>query len=102
MLREEKLKKNWLKDGTTLLRGVQAVIDNQAYPSHVYMNPKDYSTLERNIYKQFKKEYPWLSTIKLKTSTGMHLLSFGPITLKAVSPGYVLVDDKGIQSEKEG
>jgi len=91
-----KLTSKLLKDAEYLMRGVEAVRGNRAYPSYVYMNPSDYKALERNVRAQYKKEYSYLSTEKLRSAVGFHMLNYGPVEVKGVAKGHVIVDNRAI------
>lgn len=101
-MKSVKITKTMLKDPETLLKRAGAVFGNQAFPSQVYMNDKDYSKLKKNLEKAFKKKYPFLVKRKIESSVGMALLNLGPVNLKkGIQEGYILVDDKTIESEIE-
>lgn len=101
-MKSVKITKTMLKDPALLLEKVGAVDGNQAYPSHVYMNDKDYRKLEQNLRKALRKEYPYLLKRKIDFSVGMTLLNIGPVNLKkGVQEGYLLVDERSIKKEIE-
>lgn len=95
-----KLKASMLKEPGSLLRQVGAVYKNQAFPSHVYMNPKDYKKLQSNYTRALRKAHPYISPRKLQSSVGMHFLNLGPREDKGVAPGYLIVDDIEIECDK--
>ena len=99
-----KLTKEMLLAPENLLVAVGAVdsLKKQGFPSHVYLNPKDVFKMEKNIYKQLKKQYPNTHEVKLIQSVQMHMLDLGPNELKTVKQGQVLVDVGGIENEKAG
>lgn len=97
-----KITKTMLKDPATLLRKVGATHEKQAFPSHVFMNEKDYQVLKTNLKKQFKKEYPFIKKEKIESSVAFELFNLGPVNLKkGIEKGYVLVNEAGINREIE-
>lgn len=97
-----KLTKKMLSEPTILLKTVGAVNyrDNQAFPSQVFMNNKDYDVLVKNVRKLFKKENPLIKLEKLEAPVQYHMLNYGPVSLKnGIEQGYVLVDTQAIQEE---
>jgi D-alanyl-D-alanine carboxypeptidase len=90
-----------------LLTRVGAVDDEKqptaAYPSNVYWTKQDLAKMTRALMAEFKKQYPYVRTKKLKSSVGMHMLNLSPSEVKGVGlkQGYMLVDERGIASEKE-
>lgn len=95
-----KLKAGMLKEPGSLLRQVGAVYKNQAFPSHAYMNPKDYKKLMANYTRALKKDHPYMSLRTLQYSVNSHFLNLGPREDKGVAPGYLIVDDVEIDCEK--
>lgn len=75
-----------------LLKRTGLVKGNNAEPSRIFVSPEDYSKLAKNIEKQFKKEYPYLTKDKLKFATGTYLLNLGPVVTSAVRPGFAIVE----------
>ena len=98
-MRYVKITKRMLKDPETILRKAGAVYKKQAFPSHVYMNKKDYEELEKNLTKYAKSLFGKNATEKrIKFMVGMELLNFGPVVLdKGIEKGYILVNDEAIQ-----
>jgi hypothetical protein len=97
-----KITKNMLKNPEVLLRKAGAVHGNQAFPSQVYMNEKDYSELRKNLTKAFKKEYPHTIERRIQASVEMVLLNLGPVNLKkGIEKGYLLVDERAIKEQIE-
>jgi len=84
-------------DPIKLLRRVDAVVDNQAYPSFVFISPKRYAEMKRYVYQQFKKQSPYSSKQKLLYNTELHLLNFSPCELKGLPDTIIVVNNKGIQ-----
>lgn len=74
-----------------------------AEPSAVYWTKKDLKLMERSLFKEFKKEHPYSTTKKLKSSVGMHMLNLSPNELKGegLKNGYMLVDENKIAEAKE-
>lgn len=102
-MRTVKLTQSMMRDPATLMRKIQAVRTlherAQAYPTHVYMSPKDYKKLRKNLRKELKKEYSYLNNQRLSFAVNMNMLDLGPVVSKGVKEGYVLVDDSGIDQE---
>jgi hypothetical protein len=97
MLKAFKLTKRMLQDPAVLLTKVGAVKGQNAFPSAVFMNDKDYKTLTSNLKKQLKKEKPYLDKRRIETAVGMMLLNLGPVNLKnGVQQGFVLVDENRV------
>jgi len=73
----------------------------RVYPSEVYLSKKDCKTLRNVLTKQAKKEYAYLSKNRLKSLIGMEWLNYGlnETLVDAIKPGYVLVDEDGIQKK---
>lgn len=94
-----KLKKVHYKDLGKLLKDCDLVDGMQAYPSNLFVNPKDYKEIEKQTKLQFKKEYPSISKRTLDSSVAMHLLNIGPNTSEAVKIGYGIV--KGYSNDDE-
>lgn len=91
-----------MKDAESFLDGVGAIDKEarRAFPTCVYMNPKDYKKLERNVIQAFKKKYPYLNSNKLKSSVGMYMLNLGPVEVEGIKEGYTVVDECKLECEK--
>jgi len=100
-----KLTQSMMKDPTILLKKSGAVREQagglQSYPSHVYMNPKDYKRLQKNLAREFRKEKRYLSKHALENSVGMYMLNYGPVEVKGIKEGYVVVNETAIDAETE-
>lgn len=100
-MKSVKITKKMLNDPAYLLEKCGAVNGGYAYPSRVYMNDSDYQILAKNLKKQYKKEKPYLSKKHIDLSAGVTLLNLGPVNLKkGIQKGFLLVDDHGIQKDK--
>lgn len=107
-MRTYKLTKAMTKDMEILLSTVGAVMHlpdgegrKRAFPSYVFVSKNDYKKLTQEVTKSFRKEYPYISPRKLKSSVGMHLLNLGPVVVNGIKDGFVLVDNNAIASEKK-
>ena len=99
-MKSVKITKQMLKNPEVLLKKAGAVHGNQAFPSQVFMNDKDYKKLEKNLKQAFRKQYPFLVQRKIDSSVGMMLLNLGPVNLKnGIQEGYLLVDEHAIEAE---
>lgn len=93
-----KITKKMFNSAEELLKSAGAVKGNRAFPYFVYMNPKDYKKLARNVKSAFRKQYPFLNTRKINSSTGMYLLNLGPTEVAGIKEGYLVIDDKQINN----
>lgn len=71
---------------------------NQAFPEKLFISKQDTKKMRAEIFKAFKKKYPFLRKEKLQASAAMYFLNLGPSELakEAIRPGYaiVLLEDK--------
>lgn len=89
-----KLTKRNMKSPEDLLIACGAVIGRQSYPWAVFINPKDYKILTKNVKNLFIKEYKtYIFKRSLKISVNMHMLNYGPVVSDAIQQGKALVID---------
>ena len=93
-----KITKKMFNSAEDLLESAGAIKGNRAFPYFVYMSPRDYKKLARNVRAAFKKKYKFLSKHKIDSSTGMYLLNLGPTEVAGVKEGYIIVDNKQIEA----
>lgn len=90
-----KLKPKDLKDPVVLIRATKMFDEdeNQSYPENIYVSDEDYETLENNVKKIIKQEYPGITSKQMTSTLGMHMLNFAPNQSlgKAIKPGYALL-----------
>jgi hypothetical protein len=88
-------------DPVKLLKKVGAVHENQAYPSYVFVSPKRYKEMKKEIIRVVKEEIGKSSTRRINYYVGLHMLNFGPVEVKGLPDNIVLVDDLSIKREVE-
>ena len=95
MVKVIKLKKNDYTNLSGLLKRAGLVNEetNQAYPEKILISKEDSKKFQKEIFKAFKKQYPYLTTRKLQASAGMYWLNLGPSesAVEGVRPGYAIV-----------
>lgn len=100
-----KINKRDYTDYEYLLRRVGAVSKDgeNGLPQHVYWNTSDLIKSRNLLIKAYKKEYKHLSHDSLMFSLAMYILNLAPNKVggSGLKPGYMLIDEKGIQNEKE-
>lgn len=100
-----KIHKRDYSDYEYLLRRVGAISKDgeNGLPQHVYWNTSDLIKSRNLLIKAFKKEYKHLSHDSLMFSVAMHILNLAPnkVRGRGLKQGYMLVDEKGIENEKE-
>jgi len=79
-----KLKKSEYTDLESLLRraGLVDEVNLTANPEHLYVNEATYKEIQRQLLKQYRKEFPLLSENKIEYSVNVYLLNLGPNVLK--------------------
>jgi len=100
-----KLRKSDYTDFQGLMRRVGAVSNDntQAYPQHVYCNRKDLTKSVKLLKQLAKKANPHYSSKQADMAARMYFLNLSPNELMGnpLKDGYVLVDEKAIENEKE-
>jgi hypothetical protein len=98
-----KLSKSDLKDTVRILKKCGAVNleRNRAFPSHVYVSPYSYKTLEKNLRILAKKQRRYATKRLLDNLVGMELLNLGPVVLKGLPDNVALVDNEAIKLDME-
>lgn len=98
-----KLTKTMYSDMKTLLTKAGAVNleEKMAYPSHVYVSPKDYKEIKKQLTILFKKQHKGLHKNRILFAVHCELLNLGPVVLNGLTPGIMLVDNRAIQKELE-
>jgi hypothetical protein len=98
-----KIKKSLLKKPMPdILRELGVVIDNQSYPSLVFMSEQDISIIKKSCRKEAKKQYPYAEKRRIDMVAGMEFLNYGPNSTleKAIKPGYAIIDDQELRAIK--
>src|SRR5271166_5344616 len=64
------------------------------FPQHVYLSKKDYATIENNVRRLAKKQYPDYAKNYIDNVVGFEMLNYGPSSLleTALKPGFAVVD----------
>ena len=88
-------------DLVKLLNRVGAVTDNQAYPSQVFVSPKRYKEMRKEVLRVVKSELKGAGTKRINYHVGMYMLNLAPVELKGLPDNIVLVDDLSIKHEVE-
>lgn len=87
-----KLKKSEYSNMPALLKRAGLVKEQQAYPSNIFVSEKTYKLIKTAIATQLKKQYPYVSQKKLKSSVSLELLNLGPVVVdKGIEVGYAVV-----------
>lgn len=103
-MKVQKLKLTDLKNLEKLYKKLGAVSKDgkQAFVDCVYISPKAEEYLYDVTIKAYKKEYPYLSDRKLRSSVGMYLLNLAPRCLKGLPNNIILIDDQRIEEGNKG
>lgn len=90
-------------DVEKLLRAAGAVnvAAKRAYPSAVYVHPRDAKKLQSAARKDAKRRQPYLRGRRLDAAVAYYWLGLGPNESDAVRQGYAIVDRRSIKFDNE-
>jgi hypothetical protein len=85
-----------------LLRKLDAVGETSTYATRVYLSHEDAAVLRRNNRRKIRSQMKYASKKAVDHAIGMDWLNHGPNTSlgKSIRPGWALVDDDGIRTDK--
>ncbi len=90
-----KLKKKHYTDLPLLLKeaGLVSSDGKEAYPERIFISLEDDKLMKQELYKAYKKKFPFLNKIRIQVAVNMEILNLGPNTNLgvAVKKGYAIV-----------
>lgn len=81
-------------DPMDLLVKLGASNATSTFPQHVYFSKVDYKTLENNVRKLAKKQFPYYTKKYIDSVVGFEMLNYGPNSglEDAIKPGFAVID----------
>lgn len=94
-MKSYKLKAKHYKSLENLLDYVNLVDheNKEAYPSECFIGPETHKKIQKELMKEFKKEYPESTKRAAEYAIGVYMLNLGPVVVDGISEGYALVQE---------
>jgi hypothetical protein len=91
-MKSRKISKKYLRNPRLLLKKLDLIDGNVAYPEYCYVSKKDYEFMRISLARDYMKEYPGATKQRISYWVESELLNLGPNQQlsDAIKSGYVL------------